>query len=308
MKVSVYTHADCLDHQPGPGHPESPSRLRSVLQALDDAACAQTERLEAPLATREQLARVHDSAMLDAVFAASPCAGRIFLDADTVMSPRSLEAALRAAGAMCAAIDSVFSPSRRRAFCAVRPPGHHATRATPMGFCLFNSVAVGAAHALAVHPVERIAIVDFDVHHGNGTADIFHADPRVMYASTHQSPLYPGTGAPSERGLDNLVNVPLAAGAGASEFRHAFETRILPELEQFAPELILISAGFDAHRLDPLANLNLDAEDYAWVTGRLVTIAKRHAQGRIVSALEGGYSLAALQQSTIAHLNALSEP
>jgi acetoin utilization deacetylase AcuC-like enzyme len=306
MKVSVYTHTDCLDHHPGPGHPESPSRLKSVLQALDDSACAPTERLDAPLATREQLARVHDTAMLDAVFSAAPCAGRIYLDADTAMSPRSLEAALRAAGAMCAAVDSVFSHSQRRAFCAVRPPGHHATRTTPMGFCIFNSVAVGAAHALATHAVERVAIVDFDVHHGNGTADIFHADARVMYASTHQSPLYPGTGAPSERGLGNLVNVPLAAGAGASEFRDAFETRILPELEAFAPELVMISAGFDAHRLDPLANLNLDAEDYAWVTGQLVAIARRHAQGRIVSTLEGGYSLAALQQSTIAHLNALS--
>jgi acetoin utilization deacetylase AcuC-like enzyme len=308
MKVSIYTHSDCLDHQPGPGHPESPSRLRTVLEALDDATCAQTERLNAPLATREQLARVHDTAMLDTVFAASPCSGRIYLDADTVMSPRSLEAALRAAGAICAAIDSVFSDSQQRAFCAVRPPGHHATRSMPMGFCLFNNVAVGAAHALAAHNIERVAIVDFDVHHGNGTADIFRADQRVMYASTHQSPLYPGTGAPTERGLDNLVHVPLAAGAGAGEFRDAFETRILPELERFAPELVLISAGFDAHRLDPLANLNLDAEDYAWVTTRLVAIANRHAEGRIVSALEGGYSLAALQLSTIAHLNALSEP
>jgi acetoin utilization deacetylase AcuC-like enzyme len=308
MKVSVYTHTDCLDHHPGPGHPESASRLKSVLQALDDSACAPTERLDAPLATREQLARVHATAMLDAVFAAAPCAGRTYLDTDTAMSPRSLEAALRAAGAMCAAIDSVFSDAHRRAFCAVRPPGHHATRATPMGFCLFNSVAVGAAHALATHGIERVAIVDFDVHHGNGTADIFQADPRVMYASTHQSPLYPGTGAPSERGRDNLVNVPLPAGAGAAEFRDAFESRILPELEKFAPELVLISAGFDAHRLDPLANLNLDAEDYAWVTGHLVVIANRHSRGRIVSTLEGGYSLVALKQSTIAHVNALSGP
>ena len=306
MKVSVYTHADCLDHEPGPGHPESPSRLKAVMRALDDPDCAATDRHDAPAASREQLARVHDAGMLDGVFAASPAQGQVFLDADTAMSPRSLEAALRAAGAVCSAIDGVFAGPQRRAFCAVRPPGHHATHDTAMGFCLFNNIAIGAAHALAMHGVERIAIIDFDVHHGNGTADIFEADPRVMYVSTHQSPLYPGTGAPSQRGLGNLVHVPLAAGSGSREFREALVTRILPELERFAPQLVLVSAGFDAHRLDPLANLNLDAEDYAWVTGQLVALADRHAEGRLVSALEGGYSLTALHESTIAHVNALS--
>ncbi len=306
MKVSVYTNADCLEHEPGPGHPESPLRLKAVLRALDDTGCAATVRFDSPKATREQLARVHLPAMLDALFLAAPVQGRVFLDADTAMSPRSLDAALCAAGAVCAAVDGVFSDSGRRAFCAVRPPGHHATHDTPMGFCLFNNVAVGAAHALATQPIERVAIVDFDVHHGNGTADIFHADPRVMYASTHQSPLYPGTGTASERGAGNLVHVPLAAASGSSEFREAFTSRILPELDRFAPQLIMISAGFDAHRLDPLANLNLDAEDFAWVTEQLVAIADRHGQGRVVSSLEGGYSLTALHESTIAHVNALS--
>ncbi len=308
MKVLVYTHADCLDHEPGPGHPESPSRLKAVLRALDDPNCVKTERVVAPLASREQLERVHKTAMLDALFAASPTQERIFLDADTAMSPRSIDAALRAAGAVCAAIDAVFDGSQRRAFCAVRPPGHHATQDTAMGFCLFNSVAVGAAHALAMHAIERIAIIDFDVHHGNGTADIFKAEPRVMYASTHQSPLYPGTGGTSQRGVGNLVHAPLAAGSGSTEFRRAFDTRILPELDRFAPQLILISAGFDAHRLDPLASLNLDAEDFAWATEQLALIADQHAQGRIVSSLEGGYSLTALHESTIAHVNALSNP
>ena len=306
MKVSVHTHADCLGHEPGPGHPESPSRLKAVLQALDDPSCAVTERHDAPLATREQLARVHDAGMLDMVFAAAPAQGQVFLDADTAMSSHSLEAALRAAGAVCSAIDGVFAGPQRRAFCAVRPPGHHATHDTAMGFCLFNNVAIGAVHALAVHGIERVAIIDFDVHHGNGTADIFRADPRVLYASTHQSPLYPGSGAPSQRGLGNLVHVPLAAGAGSPEFRAAFETRILPELEKFAPQLVVVSAGFDAHRLDPLANLNLDADDFAWVTRQLVAVAERHAAGRLVSALEGGYSLNALHESTLAHVNALS--
>ncbi|MBL0164660.1 MAG: histone deacetylase family protein [Xanthomonadales bacterium] len=306
MALPVYTHAICLDHEPGPGHPESPLRLQAVLRALDDPACAKTERIEAPLASRAQLARVHAAGMIEALFAASPAHGQIFLDADTAMSAHSLTAALRAAGAACAAVDAVFGDSQRRAFCAVRPPGHHATRDTPMGFCLFNNIAVAAAHAFAAHAIERIAIIDFDVHHGNGTADIFANDSRVMYASTHQVPLYPGTGGVSQRGVGNLVHVPLAAGAGSREFREAFVSRILPELDRFAPQLVLVSAGFDAHRLDPLANLNLDAEDYAWVTTELVAIADRHAGGRLVSTLEGGYSLTALHESTIAHINALA--
>ncbi len=223
------------------------------------------------------------------------------------MSPASADAALRAAGAVCAAVDAAIAGTHRRAFCAVRPPGHHATRDTSMGFCLFNSVAVGAAHAIATHGLERVAIVDFDVHHGNGTQDIFWSDARVLYASSHQWPLYPGTGARNETGAGNIVNAPLRPGSGSAEFRRAHEDIVLPALEHFAPELVLISAGFDAHRLDPLANLNLVADDYAWITERLVDIAERHARGRVVSSLEGGYSLTALRESTAAHVSALAD-
>lgn len=306
MKVDVYTHAAGLLHDPGPGHPESPSRLKAVLQAIDDPACAPTRRQQPPRATREQLERAHSAAYVDAIFSASPAAGRIYLDADTVMCPDSLDAALYAAGAACAAVDAVIGGPNRRAFCAMRPPGHHATRDRAMGFCLFNSVAVAALHALAVHGLQRVAIVDFDVHHGNGSADIFREDGRVLYASSHQSPLYPGTGSRAEHGVGNLVHAPLPAGAGSIEFRQAFDSVILPAVEAFAPQLILVSAGFDAHRLDPLANLNLDAADYAWVTARLCDLAGRHAGGRLVSSLEGGYSLNALRESTLAHVNALS--
>ena len=306
MKVAVYTHEACLRHDTGPGHPESQSRLRAVLQALEDPACPAVQRIEAPRASHEQLQRVHSAAHVAHVLSSSPGAGHAYLDADTVVCPDSVEAALRAAGAVCAAVDAVMTTSSRRAFCAVRPPGHHATRDSAMGFCLFNSVAVGAAQALAVHGLERVAIVDFDIHHGNGTADIFAADARVLYASSHQSPLYPGTGARGERGVGNLVNTPLPAGAGSAEFREAFETTLLPALDAFAPQLVLVSAGFDAHRLDPLANLSLDSEDYAWVTGLLGALAARHASGRLVSSLEGGYSLNALRESTIAHLRALA--
>jgi acetoin utilization deacetylase AcuC-like enzyme len=306
MKVDVYTHEACLRHDTGPGHPESQSRLRAVLQALEDPACPELRRLEAPRASQEQLLRVHSAAHVERVLSASPGVGYRYLDADTVICPDSAEAALRAAGAVCAAVDAVMTTSSRRAFCAVRPPGHHATREAAMGFCLFNSVAVGAAQALAVHGLERVAIVDFDVHHGNGTADIFQADARVLYASSHQSPLYPGSGARDEHGVGNLVNTPLPAGAGSAEFREAFESILLPALDAFAPQLVLVSAGFDAHRLDPLANLELDSGDYAWVSGRLCALAARHASGRLVSSLEGGYSLNALRDSAIAHLQALS--
>ena len=305
MNVSLYTHSSCLEHDPGPGHAESPARLRAVLAALDDPGFAALDRLEAPRATREQLARVHWAELIDRIFDHVPQHGWYRLDADTVMSPASVEAALHAAGAVCAAVDDAIAGRHQRSFCAVRPPGHHATPTAAMGFCLFNSVAVGAAQALAVSGLVRVAIVDFDVHHGNGTQDIFCNDPRVLYASSHQSPLYPGTGARSEEGLGNIVNVPLPPGAGSCEFRDAYERIVLPALASFAPELVMISAGFDAHRLDPLANLNLDADDYVWITERLVELAERHAQGRIVSSLEGGYNLNALRESVASHVAAL---
>ena len=302
----LYTHPACLAHDPGIGHPESPARLRTVLDALDDPSFAGLVRREAPRATRAQLARVHAESLIDAVFAAAPSIGHAQLDADTAMSPDSLEAALRAAGAVCAAVDALIDGEDTRAFCAVRPPGHHATRDTAMGFCLFNNVAAGATQALT-RGLVRAAIVDFDVHHGNGTQDIFWNEPRVLYASTHQSPLYPGTGARTETGVGNIVNAPLPPGAGSAEFRSAFAQIVLPRLHDFRPQLVLISAGFDAHRLDPLASLEFDADDFAWVTRELVDIAREHARGRVVSTLEGGYSLTALRESTAAHVAALME-
>jgi acetoin utilization deacetylase AcuC-like enzyme len=304
--VLLYSHPACLAHDPGTGHPESPARLRAVLDALDDARFAGLDRREAPRATRAQLARVHAAELTDAIHAAAPSTGHAQLDPDTAMSPDSLEAALRAAGAVCAAVDALIDGNDTRAFCAVRPPGHHATHDTAMGFCLFNNIAVGAAQALA-RGVERVAIVDFDVHHGNGTQDIFWNEPRVLYASTHQSPLYPGTGAHSETGAGNIVNAPLPPGAGSDAFRAACVEAVLPRLHDFRPQLVMISAGFDAHRLDPLASLNLLAEDYAWVTRELAGIAQASASGRIVSSLEGGYSLTALRESTAAHVAALME-
>ena len=306
-RVALLTHPACLGHDTGPGHPESPARLAAVLQALADARFDALARIEAPLATREQLGRAHDAGVLASVLDGAPASGLRRLDADTVMSPGSREAALRAAGAVCAAVDAVMAGQAGRAFCAVRPPGHHATPATAMGFCLFNNVAVGAAHALAEHGLERVAVVDFDVHHGNGTQDIFWSDPRVMYASTHQAPLYQGTGARDERGVGNIVNAPLPPGAGSGAFRAAFDEVVLPALEAFAPQFVFVSAGFDAHRLDPLANLVLEADDYAWATARLADLAARHARGRLVSALEGGYSLTALRECVAAHVDALLE-
>ncbi|MBN8742291.1 MAG: acetoin utilization protein [Lysobacterales bacterium 69-70] len=305
MHVALYTHVSCLAHEPGPGHPESPARLRAVLEALDNDRFALLDRIEAPPATREQLERAHSAEHVARIFALAPAPGESRrVDADTAMSEGSLDAALRAAGAVCRAVDDLLDERMQRAFCAVRPPGHHATQAEAMGFCLFNNVAVGARHALA-RGLQRVAIVDFDVHHGNGSQDIFATEARVMYASTHEMPLYPGTGLRRETGVGNIVNEPLPSGGGSGEFRAAYRERVLPALDAFAPELVFISAGFDAHRLDPLADLNLDAADYAWVTHELVAIARKHARGRVVSSLEGGYSLTALRQSVQAHVTAL---
>jgi acetoin utilization deacetylase AcuC-like enzyme len=277
--------------------------LSAVTSALH-AAFPQLDWHEAPRASRGQLLRAHTPALLEQVLEARP-RERIFLDADTVLSPASAEAALRAAGAVVAGVNAVLGGQTTRAFCVVRPPGHHATTDEAMGFCLFNNIAVGALHALAAHGLERVAIVDFDVHHGNGTQAIFEHDRRVLFASSHQLPLYPGTGASDETGDGNIVNAPLPPDAGSALFRVAWTERLLPAVDAFKPQLLMISAGFDAHRLDPLAQLQLDAADFTWITEELVALAKRHCGGRIVSTLEGGYALAALAESSVAHVGAL---
>ncbi|HTC26342.1 histone deacetylase family protein [Dyella sp.] len=305
--LQLYTHAVCLQHDPGPGHAESPARLRAVLKALDQDRFAVIDRVEAPRATREQLLRVHTADHVDRILSITPADETVRLDEDTLMSPASAQAGLRAAGALVAAVDAVMKGSANRAFCAVRPPGHHATSDTAMGFCLFNNVAVAAAHALAAHGLKRVAIADFDVHHGNGTQDIFEREPRVLFLSSHQSPLYPGTGRAEEKGVGNIINAPLSAGDGSYEFRELWDGVLLPRLHAFKPQLLLISAGFDAHRNDPLADIRLQTEDYAWITERLVDVARTHADGRVVSTLEGGYDLTALAASASAHVAALLE-
>ena len=305
--LRLYTHPACLLHDPGPGHAEQSARLRVVLQALDHDRHAALDRIEAPRATREQLLRVHSADHVDRILAGAPSQGTQWLDADTAMSPDSTEAALRAAGAVVAAVDAVLSGATRHAFCAVRPPGHHATRDQAMGFCLFNNIAVGAAHALAAHGLKRVAIADFDVHHGNGTQAIFEREPRVLFASSHQSPLYPDSGREDERGVGNIVNGTLSPGAGSHEFRELWDGVLLPRLHAFKPQLVLVSAGFDAHRNDPLADIRLGQEDYAWITGRLVALAGTHAGGRLVSTLEGGYDLAALAACVSTHVGVLDD-
>jgi acetoin utilization deacetylase AcuC-like enzyme len=306
MPTLVITHPACLDHLTPMGHPERPDRLRAIARALEDERFRPLARAEAPRAERAALARAHPAAYIQAIEEASPKDGLVRLDADTTMSPGSFEAALRAAGGAVLAVDEVMAGKASAAFVATRPPGHHAETATPMGFCLFNNAAVAARHAQTQHGAERVAIVDFDVHHGNGSQEIFWADPTVMYCSTHEMPLYPGTGARSERGKhDTIVNAPLRAGDGGPEFREAFESTILPRLRAFAPDLLVVSAGFDAHARDPLANLNLLEADYAWVTEKLLELADASANGRVVSVLEGGYDLQGLAQSAAAHVTAL---
>ncbi|MEQ9640108.1 MAG: histone deacetylase family protein [Alphaproteobacteria bacterium] len=305
MTTRLYSHGACLDHDTGPGHPERPDRLRAVLTALETEPFQDLVRLEAPHASREQLLRVHPAAHVDRVLAALPSEGFARVDPDTVVSAGSGEAALRAAGAVCAAVDAVLAGEARNAFCAVRPPGHHAEPNRAMGFCLFNSVAVGALHARAAHGVTRIAVIDFDVHHGNGTQAAFQADPDLVYVSSHQSPLYPGTGAASETGVGNIHNAPLPPFAGSKQFRDAYERELLPVLRSFAPELVLISAGFDAHADDPLANMMLSDADYGWITAELCKLANETCGGKVVSTLEGGYDLAALGRASAAHVSAL---
>jgi acetoin utilization deacetylase AcuC-like enzyme len=306
MSTLFISHPACLDHQNPMGHPERPERLRAIEQALEAERFQSLAREQAPRAADEIVALAHPMEYVEAIRRASPANGLVRLDADTSMSPGSLEAALRAAGGVTLAVDEVINRKAANAFVAMRPPGHHTETARPMGFCLFNNAAIAVRYAQKRYEIERAAIVDFDVHHGNGSQDIFWADKTVMYCSTHEMPLYPGTGAISERGEhDTIVNAPLSAGDGGDVFREAFETLILPRLRDFNPDLLIISAGFDAHTRDPLANLNLVEADYAWVTKKLMEIADKSAQGRVVSVLEGGYDLQGLSRSVAAHVAAL---
>jgi len=307
MTTTLITHRACLDHDPGPYHPECSERLRAVIDALEAEVFASLWREEAPRATVEQLCRVHPQQFVEAMIAIRPEPGEtVALDGDTIMSEGSAEAALRAAGGAIRGVDAVMEGTARTAFVAVRPPGHHAEPARAMGFCLFNNVAVAALHARAQWGVQRVAVVDFDVHHGNGTQAIFAADKDLFYASSHQSPCYPGTGDAWERGVaNNIVNAPLRPRDGSAAFRAGWSEQILPALDRFAPGLLIISAGFDAHKADPLAQLRLETEDYAWITNELLAIADRHCGGRVVSVLEGGYDLDALAASAAVHVRAL---
>ena len=300
------SHSSYLDHDTGPGHPENSDRIRVTTEALEHERFAALIRADAPGVDRPAILRVHPAHYVEAIEAATPARGRVHLDPDTVMSAQSFDAIGHCVGAATAAVDEVMHGRANNAFVALRPPGHHAGNASPMGFCFFNNAAIAARHAQAAHGAERVAILDFDVHHGNGTQEIFWSDASVLYASTHQMPLFPGTGARNERGEHgNIVNAPLAAGDDGAVFREAMETRLLPRIEAFRPDLIVISAGFDAHRLDPLGGLNLVEADFAWATERLMEIAERHAKGRIVSILEGGYDLEGLARSVAAHVAAL---
>ncbi len=304
MTTALISHDDCRDHVTPPGHPEQVARLDAVLGALKELDLL---RVKAPLAAEDDLLRAHPKAHVDAIRAAAPTDGWRSLDADTHMSPGTLTAAYRAAGGVVRAVDLVMGGDASNAFAAVRPPGHHAERQTAMGFCFFGNVVIGAKHALDHHGLDRVAIVDFDVHHGNGTQDLVEDDPRILFCSTHQSPLYPGTGAAHEVGVDNVLNVPLPRGTGSKGFRDAMERLVLPRVDAFAPQLLIISAGFDAHAADPLAGMELQTEDFAWVTGRLCDLAAKHCGGRVVSSLEGGYDLAALGASAAAHVRILEE-
>ena len=305
MPIAFVTHADCLRHDMGAYHPERPQRLAAIDdQLIASGISPHLQRHEAPLATEEQLARVHPVEYVRAIREAAPSEGTVHLDPDTAMNPYSLNAALRAAGAAVLATDLVMQEKVRSAFCAVRPPGHHACRARAMGFCIFNNVAVAARHALEAHGLDRVAIIDFDVHHGNGTEDIFEDDEHVVMASIFQHPFYPYSG--TDNPARNMFNVPLAAGAGARELRKAVQEVWIPALEDFKPELILFSAGFDAHAEDDMAMLRFTDADYAWVTQAVADVARRHAGGRMVSMLEGGYALSALGRSAVQHIRVLA--
>ena len=305
MTTLLLTHPDCLLHDTGFGHPERADRLRAIDEALAGRMFKRLKREEAPLADLAVIERLHPKAYVEMIRAAIPKRDHNWLDPDTVVSPRSWDAALRAAGAAIYGVDQVMAGTADNAFCAVRPPGHHAEPSRAMGFCLFNTVAVAALHARAAHGASRVAVVDFDVHHGNGTQEAFWSDKNLFYGSTHQMPLFPGTGALDETGAGNIFNAPLKAGEDGEDFREAFATRILPALDDFAPDFLLVSAGFDAHIKDPLAQLRLVEADFAWVTEKLLGVAAKHTGGKLVSTLEGGYDLDALASSTAMHVDTL---
>ena len=308
MTTLLISHPACLAHDMGEGHPEQPERLRAVERAFESENFQLLARDLAPRAEVSAIARVHPLDYVEALRAATPTRGHVAIDQDTSMSSGTFEAALRSAGGAIFAVDEVMTRKVRNAFVATRPPGHHAELATPMGFCFFNNVAVAARHARSIHGADRVAIMDFDVHHGNGTQHIFWNDPHVMYASTHQMPHYPGTGSVGERGEhDQIVNAPLRAGDGGDRFREAIEVAILSRIADFAPDLIIISAGFDAHRRDPLGNINLVEADFIWITRKLMEIAQKRCGGRVVSILEGGYDLESLARSVAAHVTTLME-
>ena len=306
MTTLYVTHPSFLDHDTGWGHPERADRLRAIEKAFSHEIFAPLIREEAPTADDAAIARVHPQAYIDALRAAAPQSGSVHVDGDTVMSPGTLKALYHGVGAAIRATDAVMTGEVRNAFCGIRPPGHHAEPEQAMGFCFFNNAAIAGQHARAGHGAERVAVVDFDVHHGNGTQAAFWGDRNLFYASTHEMPLYPGSGHISETGVaGNIVNAPLRAGDAGEAFREAFRARVLPALANFGPDLLIISAGFDAHRDDPLANICLVEDDFAWVTNELAEIAQKHAQGRIVSLLEGGYNLTALARSAAVHLSVL---
>jgi acetoin utilization deacetylase AcuC-like enzyme len=308
MTTALYTDPACLTHITPPGHPERVDRLRAIAAALDAPGFAALDRRTAPPADPAELLRCHPQEFVERIRAAVPAQGSVRLDEDTHVSPGSWAAALGAVGQVCAAVDAVLGGQARNAFCAVRPPGHHAETALVMGFCLFGTVAIAAKRALDHHGLKRVAVVDFDVHHGNGTQDLLWHEARALFVSSHQMPLWPGTGAPDGRGAhDNVLNVPLRPGTDGAAFRAAYEAQVFPRLEAFRPELVIVSAGFDAHADDPLAQLALVEEDFAWVTQRLCDIAARHAGGRLVSVLEGGYDLRALAASVAVHVDVLME-
>lgn len=303
MTIAYISHYDCTKHEMGAHHPEQPARLGAINDRLIASGLEMVlHQFDAPQATRAQLLRVHNEEYVDQIFAASPTEDLAWVDGDTAMNPHTLNAALYAAGATILAVDLVMQGKAKQAFCGVRPPGHHAERAKAMGFCFFNNVAVGAAHALSVYGLERVAVIDFDVHHGNGTEDIFTGEPRVLFCSSFQHPMYPHSGFDTNE--PNIVNIPLPSRTDGAGFREAVEAKWLPVLEEFKPQLVMISAGFDAHAEDDMAHMNLREFDYAWITRRLCDIADRHCDGKVVSTLEGGYSLPALARSVAVHIKA----